>query len=84
MRAGRYNLLMKLVGRRRQPEISARPSGKLLAEGARANDALLSFPGGVRGFIPKGVYRFRTLAEANQHWDDCLAKAMARHRRSKR
>lgn len=81
MRAG-YTFCMKTVGHRRPREIAHRPSGALLAEGARANEALLSFPGGDLGFIPKGVYHFRTLAEANRHWDDCLAKAMARRLRS--
>ncbi len=73
---------MKTVGHRRPREIARHPSGELLAEGARVNEALLSFPRGDLGFIPKGVYRFRTLAEANQHWDECLAKAMARRQRA--
>jgi len=73
---------MKIVGHRRPPQLARHPSGALLAEGARANDALLSFPRGDLGFIPKGVYHFRTLAEANQHWDECLAKAIARRQRS--
>jgi len=73
---------MKTVGKRRPRAISRHPSGKLLAEGARANEALLSFPDGDTGFIPKGVYHFKTLAEANRHWDECLAKAMARRQRS--
>jgi len=72
---------MKTVGHRRPRGIARHPSGELLAEGARANEALLSFPAGDAGFIPKGVYYFRTLAEANRHWDECLAKAMARRQR---
>jgi hypothetical protein len=75
---------MKIVGHRKPRELSRLPSGQLLAEGARANEALLAFPRGELGFIPKGVYRFRTLAEANRHWDECLAKAMARRQRSLR
>jgi hypothetical protein len=73
---------MKIVGQRRPRELARHPTGELLAEGARANEALLSFPASDLGFIPKGVYHFRTLAEANRHWDDCLAKAMALRQRS--
>lgn len=79
-----YNFCMKSVGHRRLRQISAQPSGKLLAEGARANADLLSFPGVESGFIPKGVYLHRTLAMANRQWDECLAKAMARRRQQAR
>jgi hypothetical protein len=75
---------MKTVGHRRERGIAAQPSGRLLAEGARANDLLLAFPGGGNGFVPKGVYRFRTHAEANRHWEACLAAAMARLTRKRR
>ena len=69
---------MKTVGHRSEPKIQATPSGRLLAEGARANDALHGFPGGDLAIVPKGVYRFMTHAEANRHWEECLAAAMAR------
>lgn len=75
---------MKTVGHRSERAIAARPSGRLLAEGARANDLLRAFPGGGNGFVPKGVYRFRTLAEANRHWEACLAAAMVRLARNRR
>ncbi|MGH6953551.1 MAG: hypothetical protein ACREGL_05170 [Alphaproteobacteria bacterium] len=69
---------MKSVGHRSEPRIHAQPSGLLLAECARANDALRGFPGGELGFIPKGVYRHMTHDEANRHWEECLAAGMAR------
>ena len=68
---------MKTVGRRIEPTIIAEPSGQLLAEGARANEALRAFPGGSVVFVPKGVYRFMTHEDANRHWEECLAEAMA-------
>jgi hypothetical protein len=69
---------MRTVGRRKPPPIVFHGSGELLAAGARWNDEMQKFPGGGRGFIPKGVYRFRTHEEANRHWEDCLAVHMAR------
>lgn len=54
------------------------PSGELLVEGARAMEALRAIPGGDVAFIPKGVYRFMTLEDADRHWEECLARAMAR------
>ena len=57
--------------------MGADASGVLLAEGARFNDEMRRLPTGNTTFIPKGVYRFMTHAEANQHQLDCLVKGMA-------
>jgi hypothetical protein len=69
--------LLKRVGSRRERPIITIPSGEMLAEGARFNDELHRLPTGECTFIPKGVYRFMTHAQANQHQADCLAKGMA-------
>ena len=69
---------MKTVGRRIEPPLATAPSGERLAQGARAMEALRDFPGGDVAFIPKGVYRFMTLKDADRHWEECLAEAMAR------
>ena len=69
---------MRTVGHRKQPQITFSASGKLLAEGARFNDEMHKMPGGGSSHIPKGVYFFKTLEEADQHRMDCLAKGMAR------
>jgi hypothetical protein len=74
---------MKTAGRRDEPKIHAEPSGRLLAECARANDALRGFPGGNLAFIPKGVHRFMTHEEANRHWEECLTAAMAQLARAR-
>ncbi len=68
---------MKTIGKRVERPVGTVPSGKLLAEGARFNDELHRLPTGECTFIPKGVYRFMTHAQANQHQSDCLAKGMA-------
>lgn len=75
---------MRIIGHRTEPGIASEPSGRLLVEGARANDALRAFPGGGTAFIPKGVYHFKTHAQANRHWEECLAEAIARLARKRR
>jgi hypothetical protein len=68
---------MRIVGHRQPPPISFNASAARLAEGARFNDEIHHLPSGSDSFIPKGVYRFKTHAEANQHQMDCLANGMA-------
>lgn len=69
---------MKIIGHRTAPPVSVEASGALLAAGARFNDEIHRLPTGDTNFIPKGVYRFMTHAEANEHQLNCLAKGMAR------
>jgi len=69
---------MKTVGHRKPIPIVPEASGELLVEGARFNEEVHRLPTGNLGFIPKGVYRFMTHAEANRHQSDCLANRMAR------
>ncbi|MDP1613922.1 MAG: hypothetical protein Q8M11_22900 [Sulfuritalea sp.] len=68
---------MRTVGHRQPPPICFAASAARLAEGARFNDEIHRLPSGNDSFIPKGVYRFKTHAEANQHQMDCLARGMA-------
>ena len=63
--------------------VSFAASATLLAEGARFNDEIHRLPGGNDSFIPKGVYRFKTHAEANQHQMECIARGMAALARAK-
>lgn len=68
---------MRTIGHRKQPDIAFAASAERLAEGARFNDGLGGLPTGGRGFIRKGLYRFKSHAEANRHDLDCLAEGMA-------
>lgn len=68
---------MITIGHRKERPVGFVASGALLAEGARFNDEIHRLPTGNTTFIPKGVYRFMTHAEANQHQLDCLVKGMA-------
>jgi hypothetical protein len=66
---------MKQVGSRRSQEVTAQASGLLLAQSARFNESMARLS--KTRYIPKGVYRFSSHAQANQHDQDCLARAMA-------
>jgi hypothetical protein len=66
---------MKLVGTRRELTMTPHASGALLAEGARFCESVARLS--ATGHVPKGIYRFRTHAQANQHEQDCLVQMMA-------
>lgn len=68
---------MRIVGQRRERPVGLLPSGTLLAEGAIFNDEIHRLPTGNMTFIPKGLYRFKTHEEAEQHQRDCLTRGMA-------
>lgn len=67
---------MRSVGRRVEREMAAHASGALLAEGARFNESIAGLSR--IGYVPKGIYRFRSHEEANRYDEHCLAQAMAR------
>lgn len=67
---------MKLVGHLKKRPITFSASAELLIEGAHFNDEIHRLPTGNMTFIPKGVYRFKTHAEANRHQQDCLIAGM--------
>jgi len=68
---------MRVVGSRTERPITFSASGALLAEGARFNDEIHKLPSGNITCIPKGVFRFRSHEEANEHWLNCVSKAIA-------
>ena len=69
---------MRVVGHRTERPLEFHASAELLAQGGRFNDEIHRLPGGGSGFIPKGVYRYASLKDANRHWERCLALGMAR------
>jgi hypothetical protein len=68
---------MRHVGHREERPISFSASAALLAEGARFNDEIHRLPTGNATLIPKGIFRFKTHADANRHQLDCLVEGMA-------
>jgi hypothetical protein len=69
---------MRTVGRREEHPITFSASAMLLAEGARFNDEMHRLPTGSTTHVPKGLYRFKSFEEANQHQQDCLVAGMVR------
>lgn len=68
---------MRIVGRRKIRPIAFHASGKLLAEGSRFNEEMQKLPSGRTTRVPKGVFRFHSLQESNEHWLTCVSNAMA-------
>lgn len=67
---------MRIVGERVEKELSLRPTAELLEEGLRFVARSPAF-GGSSTYIPKGIYRFRTHAEAEEQRISCLARGLA-------
>jgi hypothetical protein len=67
---------MRIVGDRVERPLALRPTAELFAEGLRfiAESSAL---GESSTYIPKGVYRFRTHAEAEEQRIACLARGIA-------
>jgi hypothetical protein len=65
---------MKLVGSRREAELTEHASGEALAAGARFSESIAALAKWT--FIPKGVYRFKSHEAMNKHQEDCLARGM--------
>ncbi|MBU0752553.1 MAG: hypothetical protein KJ787_06535 [Gammaproteobacteria bacterium] len=70
---------MRSVGKAvpEEPQIADHPSGELLRRNALWIDELRKWPDAAEHCIPKGVYRYRTLEEADRHLEECRAKRMA-------
>lgn len=67
---------MRTVGDRVDRPLALRPTAELLKEGLRFIAQSPAF-GESSTWIPKGVYRFRTHAEAEEQRIACLARAIA-------
>lgn len=67
---------MRIVGDRVERPLSLRPTAERLEEGMRFVAEMAAL-GNASTFIPKGVYRFRTHAEAEEQRIACLARGMA-------
>ena len=74
---------MRTVGRRVVREPALRPSAELLCVAAAINETLCALLPGGRTAVPKGVYRFQTLDEANRQQAEWLAQAMAEAHRAR-
>jgi hypothetical protein len=74
----------KIVGRRSLPLPALRPSAEQLKAAYAVNEPLRALlPDGTIA-APKGIFRFKTLADANRQQEAWLAEAMAEARPSRR
>jgi hypothetical protein len=69
---------MRTIGKRIVQQLSATPSGEMLAGGARFSESISAISG-LNGqiFMPKGVYRYRSHEAANEHMNECIVLGMA-------
>lgn len=74
---------MRVIGQRKQRQISFSASPLLLEEGAKFNDELHRMPSGDKTAILKGVYHFLSHEEANRHQNDCLIASITQIARQK-
>jgi len=65
------------AGSRKEKEISFHATAENFLEGCRYNDSLHALADGKPIGIPKGVYFFRTLEEADRQRMDYLVKTIA-------
>ena len=67
---------MRQIGNRRQAEcLFPSAHAGLLVQGAVFSESVAHLTRST--FVPKGVYRFRTQQEANEHAQTCLSRGMA-------
>jgi len=74
---------MKKVGKRKQPSITSKASGKLLARGCRLNDELHQLPTGNTTYFPRGVYHYKTHEAASNHWLQCVTSGIANQHKAR-
>ncbi len=70
---------MKVMGKRKMPDISFKASAELFLRGCELNDNLHKLPTGATTYFPKGIYRYATFEESNKHWEECLIEGIAKH-----
>lgn len=68
---------MRQIGTRAEQVIVERASGLLLAQGALFIESMSKFFPANFGVNTKGVYRYKSYKEADQHELDCLVEGMA-------
>lgn len=70
-------MFKRIVGSRQEPVITMDANSESLLQGCHFNDEMHKFFKINGSGIKKGIYRFRTHEEANEHQAECLAEAMA-------
>lgn len=66
---------MKVAGKRKERKITVHADGALLREGALFNTEMQKMQSIFR--FPRGVFRYKTHAEADRHMMDCVVNSIA-------
>jgi len=66
---------MKIVGNRKEPEITFHATSENLKRGIEFNDSINNFFKS-KIYIKKGAYHYKTHEEANKHWEECIIKGI--------
>jgi hypothetical protein len=75
---------MRIIGKRKEPEPTGKPSAENLIRGAKMNEAMQKLPTGNTSFVPRGkVYRFKTLIEANKFQEECVINGIVKSKTNK-
>lgn len=70
-------MINRTVGNKKERPLTFEANAELFKQGCKFNaDMIKMF--NIKTGIPKGVYHFKTHAEANKHQEECLAKYMAK------
>jgi hypothetical protein len=64
---------MRIIGKRKEPVPTGKPTAENLLRGAGMNEALQKLPTGNTTFVPRGkVYRFKSHSESNRFQEECI------------
>jgi len=72
-----YTRMVRVVGKRKQHDLRSEPSGTALKASAALQEVALALAAVRTTGVRQGVYRFATLAQADAHKDEALARAIA-------
>ncbi|MEW6041665.1 MAG: hypothetical protein AB1633_09100, partial [Elusimicrobiota bacterium] len=69
------DFLMKIVGSRKESEITFHATAKNLKKGCEFNDTVNKFFK-AKIYLPKGVYHYNSVKDANADWEKYLVKGI--------
>jgi hypothetical protein len=72
---------MKVIGKRKERDISFHASGDLLREGALFNTEIQKLQSIFR--FPRGVFRYSTHEESDRHMNECILDSMVAIQKSR-
>ncbi len=72
---------MKIVGKRKERDITFHADGNLLREGALFNTEMQKMQSTFR--FPRGVFRYKSHEEADRHMMECVVNSMVAVRKTR-